>query len=340
MDKCQCARSGFCEFFKQEMTYDPPNWQWCQNATPEERAKYKIACDKKQGRRKMSGVTGRFITTSDLVDDCRKLLVPHLCKAGVTGVAGVPRSGYVATGVCATALNIPIYNISGSGLILASAASTFGGYRMEGYKVSHAKIAIIDDTVFSGNSIRKVKIAMRDTYLYACVYVKPSSVEEIDYYGCEVEEPHILDWHFFNSSHIEDTLLDFDGILSPDVPAEICNNEEKYIEYLKNVEPIYHRLPVSRKCKGIVTARLEKYRDITEEWLEKHKVKYGFLHMYPTEDVHIRDSNHIIQASIYKGDFYSRSDAIFFVESSSAEANFIRKTADKIVICPEQGKFG
>ena len=51
MKECQCPRPGFCEFFRQEMTYDPPNWQWCQNATPEEIEEYKIACDKKHDRK-------------------------------------------------------------------------------------------------------------------------------------------------------------------------------------------------------------------------------------------------------------------------------------------------
>ena len=46
LEECQCPQSGYCEYFKQEMTYDPPNWQWCQNASPEQRASYKIDCDK------------------------------------------------------------------------------------------------------------------------------------------------------------------------------------------------------------------------------------------------------------------------------------------------------
>ena len=35
--KCQCESAGFCSLFKKEMTFQPPNWQWCQNATEEER---------------------------------------------------------------------------------------------------------------------------------------------------------------------------------------------------------------------------------------------------------------------------------------------------------------
>ena len=49
--ECQCAQAGYCEFFKQEMTYDPPNWQWCQGASKSDRDQYKANCDKKHKRR-------------------------------------------------------------------------------------------------------------------------------------------------------------------------------------------------------------------------------------------------------------------------------------------------
>jgi uncharacterized HAD superfamily protein/adenine/guanine phosphoribosyltransferase-like PRPP-binding protein len=339
MKKCQCPQSGFCEFFKQEMTYDPPNWQWCQNASPAEREEYKIACDKKHARRLCSVVSGKFITASDMVDDCRNYLIPKLYDKKISGVAAVPRSGYITAGVCATSLNVPIYNIINNNLELASAASEYGGYRMRNHKISNGKIAVIDDTVFSGDSIRKIKERLGSDCLYGAVYVKPSSIKEVDVFGMELENPHILDWHFFNSGHIERCLLDLDGILCPDA-TRIFNTEKERIEYLSTAQPIYHRLPVTHYCQGIVTARLEKDRGITEEWLGKYGVKYKSLTMYPTEDAHIRDANHIAQASRYKSEFYEKSDAIFFVESSAAEANLIRKTTNKIVICPEQGKFG
>ena len=339
MKECQCPQSGFCKFFKQEMTYDPPNWQWCQNADPKEREEYKIACDKKHARRLYSGVNGKFITASDMVDDCRNYLIPKLYDKKISGVAAVPRSGYITAGVCATSLNVPIYNIINNNLELASASSECGGYRMRNHKISNGKIAVIDDTVFSGDSIRKIKERLGSDCLYGAVYVKPSSIKEVDVFGMELENPHILDWHFFNSEHIKKCLLDLDGILCPD-PDRIFNTEKERIEYLSTAQPIYHRLPVTHYCQGIVTARLEKDRGITEEWLGKYGVKYKSLTMYPTEDAHIRDANHIAQASRYKAEFYEKSDAIFFVESSPAEANFIRRATNKIVICPNLGIFG
>ena len=40
MEKCQCDSPGFCDYFQKEMAESPPNWQWCQNATKEEREKH------------------------------------------------------------------------------------------------------------------------------------------------------------------------------------------------------------------------------------------------------------------------------------------------------------
>lgn len=38
--KCQCANAGWCKIFNKEMTYDPPNWQWCQSLSVNEREEY------------------------------------------------------------------------------------------------------------------------------------------------------------------------------------------------------------------------------------------------------------------------------------------------------------
>lgn len=38
--KCQCKNAGWCDLFKKEMTFDPPNWQWCQSLSEDQRASY------------------------------------------------------------------------------------------------------------------------------------------------------------------------------------------------------------------------------------------------------------------------------------------------------------
>ena len=53
MEECQCSKHGFCDYYNQNMTYDPPNWQWCQSASEQDRIKYKQQCEKKQARKEI-----------------------------------------------------------------------------------------------------------------------------------------------------------------------------------------------------------------------------------------------------------------------------------------------
>lgn len=40
LSKCQCQHAGWCDVFKKEMTFDPPNWQWCQSLPEDQRKSY------------------------------------------------------------------------------------------------------------------------------------------------------------------------------------------------------------------------------------------------------------------------------------------------------------
>ena len=43
---CHCEQAGWCELYKKKMTSNPPNWQWCQSLTSEQRAAYYKKCKK------------------------------------------------------------------------------------------------------------------------------------------------------------------------------------------------------------------------------------------------------------------------------------------------------
>ena len=206
---------------------------------------------------------------------------------------------------------------------------------MLNYKGSNGSLLVIDDTVYAGTAMKNIGPRFLEDVYFAAVYVKPEAKEFVDFYAKELPPPHLLEWNLFNCTYIEGALLDFDGIFCPNVPHEACQDEEKYVDYIKNVKPFPHRIPKTR-CKGIVTARLEKYRDITEWWLQKHGINYDFLKMYPTEDKAKRDKDHVEEASTFKANIFSRSNAKFFIESEVAEAVRIRKKSGKFVICPEE----
>tara|TARA_A100001515_G_scaffold7206_1_gene6131 strand:- start:6840 stop:7856 length:1017 start_codon:yes stop_codon:yes gene_type:complete len=337
MERCECASAGFCNFYKQEMTYDPPNWQWCRDASPEDRAKYKISCEKKQAREareKRSFLEADYITNSQLIKDCKDLLLPKIANLNLKGVIGIPRSGMFPASMIAMWLNLPMYYLDtlGSPQPL-SAASRFGGIRMLKYKGSNGSFLVVDDTIYNGKAMKNFMPRILEDIYTCSVYVRPESEFKPDFYARELKAPHLLEWNLFNCTYIEYALLDFDGILCPNVPQEDCKDEDKYIDYISTVEPFYHRIPKT-KCVGIVTARLEKYRAITEAWLKRHGINYGFLEMYPTEKKDIRDKNHIEESSTFKAKIFKRSHAKFFIESEIAEATRIKEKSGKFVVCP------
>ena len=338
MEQCKCATAGFCEFFGQEMTYDPPNWQWCQSATPDKRLWYKEQCEKKQIRKAKESNTflaGEYITSSQLIKDCRDLLLPQVAKLNLRGVLGIPRSGLLPASMIAMWLNLPMYSLDRvNSPQLLSAATKFGGIRMLEHTENDGGLLVVDDTVYNGTAMKNFAPRIPEDTYTCSVYVRPESEFKPDFYGRELNATHLLEWNLFNCTYIEYALLDFDGILSPNVPYDKCINEESYIDYITNVEPFYHRIPKT-KCRGIVTARLEKYRDITEEWLDRHGVRYDSLIMYPTEKEEIRDKNHIQEAANFKAKHFSASSAHFFIESELPEAVIIRRESGKFVICPE-----
>ena len=338
MEKCECARSGFCEFFGQEMTYDPPNWQWCQGATPQERVWYKEQCEKKKARKereRRAFLAGEYITNSQLIEDCRNLLLPKIAKLKLRGILGIPRSGMLPASMLAMWLNLPMYHLDKlDSPQPLSAATRFGGIRMLEHRGSDGSLLVVDDTVYNGTAMKNFRPRILEDVYTCSVYVRPQSEFKPDFYARELSAPHLLEWNLFNCTYIEHALLDFDGIFSPNVPQEVCEDEDKYIEYISTVEPFYYRIPKT-KCAGIVTARLEKYRDITEKWLEKHGINYGFLKMYPTEKKDLRDKNHVEESSTFKAEIFKHADAKFFIESELAEAVRIREKSGKFVICPK-----
>ena len=52
-DKCICSEAGHCPLFNKKMELDPPNWQWCQSASAEDREKHYCDSQKSQTRSKM-----------------------------------------------------------------------------------------------------------------------------------------------------------------------------------------------------------------------------------------------------------------------------------------------
>ena len=103
---------------------------------------------------------------------------------------------------------------------------------------------------------------------------------------------------------------------------------EKYLQFIKNAKPLY--LP-NREIGYIVTSRLEEYRKETEQWLEKHGVRYKKLYMLDCTAEERR--KYMLQAK-YKAKIYGQiKDSGLFIESNAEQAMEIAQLTGKRCIC-------
>ena len=102
---------------------------------------------------------------------------------------------------------------------------------------------------------------------------------------------------------------------------------DKYLHFLRTVSPLVVPTGV---IKTLVTCRLEKYRNITEEWLASNGVRYCELIMLdmPDGETRRRWGKH----GEHKGEIYRRSDACLFIESNVCQACKIADIAMKPVL--------
>ncbi len=116
---------------------------------------------------------------------------------------------------------------------------------------------------------------------------------------------------------------DLDGVLCED--NNLIVGSEEYINYLKYVKPLKNNI-----CEkdDIITGRLETYREITENWLKEHNIKYNKLIMKPINLEGIENT------PAFKAEYYLKDQsAKLFIESDIDQANKIAKLTNKIVYC-------
>ena len=275
---------------------------------------------------------------------------------GYTGIVGIPRSGLVTASIIATNLNLPLYSVTNNSdsenaderilqaeIVKLCFSSKNGGLRMQNFNPSRQeKLLAVDDSAGSGRSAHKVKQAFNDIDVAVCFSTSKGS-RAIDHYARILEDPHIFEWNFFAGPLIEITGFDIDGVMCPNVPYEICLDEEKYVEYLTNVRTLKY-IPTCHKFKvhSIITGRLERYRSITEKWLDKNGVVYNDLIMVPNELEKQRDEDHFNFVGKRKAEYARRLQCTFFLESEIAEAKVIKRLAPTTMILTTNSgtKFG
>jgi uncharacterized HAD superfamily protein len=251
-------------------------------------------------------------------------------------VVGIPRSGLLAAGILALHLNVPLTDLQG----LVEGRTIRSGPRLRNRnngagagKARHA--LVIDDSVLGGSTMQAARQQVLEAGLdcrvtYAAVYVAPAARSDVDIYLEEIVGPRVFEWNLMHGGMIGRSCVDVDGVLCVD-PTERQNDDgPRYRAFLQHAQPLLlPTVPVG----WLVTCRLEKYRDLTEQWLQRHDVRYGALHMmdYPTKEARLAAGTH----ASFKAEIYQQTGAALFVESSLRQAVGIAGHCGRPVLCLE-----
>ncbi len=270
-----------------------------------------------------------FVTIKQLVEDTNKFastLTPEY-----DFIIALPRSGLMPGSILATRFGIPIASLTESGnlFLLAHSSKT---KPVESY--NDTKALLIDDSVHSGTSMKAALSAIRNsTYTIdiqqAAIYVKQPTSNIL--YHKAIPDPRIFEWNFMSHVFLNQACCDIDGVLCRDPTEEENDDGPKYINFCKTVKPLFRP---TKTIATLVTARLEKYRDITEDWLQKNGISYHTLVMSPhkTKEQRMFNRDH----GKRKAEIYKSNDYLLFIESSIAQAREIARLTKKPVLCTDE----
>lgn len=276
----------------------------------------------------------KYITYADMASTIRRNIwkVPY----DVDIIVGVPRSGMIAALMIAELTGRRVSDID---TFLAGHVMDNGG---RGKYISSApirKVLVVDDTVYAGSAISKARkklscLAGQYTIIYGCVFAEgKQSRELVDMYFEFNYDPkeilYLYEWnicqHYEHKAQL--IMFDLDGVISRNPPDD--RNTKDYEAYLPNAIPM---IVPRTMIGGICTYRLEKYRQVTEQWLEQHGIRYGSLKMVNAT----YDERKKINSSSYKADWYARSEwAQLFIESDPYQAPVLSRLSRKPVYCYE-----
>jgi orotate phosphoribosyltransferase len=272
------------------------------------------------------------------IDSLNRLVLKWQCRLprDFDVIVGIPRSGMLVANLLALHLNLPMTDVAG---LLNSRLITFSG-RSKAIDLRHPrKVLVVDDALSTGRQLTKLKQRLADAALpheiyYGVAYVRPGVEPMIDYFGEHLPDPQLFEWNMMHHPVLLGSCLDIDGVLCEDPAGQVDDDGERYCRFLETAAPmVIPTMPVG----WLVTARLDKYRSLTEQWLAKHGVQYRSLVMWDLPDRTSREGGQ--SHGEYKANVYRATGADLFIESSPTQAIEIAGMSGRQVFCMATGEM-
>ncbi|WP_429283003.1 phosphoribosyltransferase family protein [Paraburkholderia sp. GAS41] len=278
------------------------------------------------------------------IDDLNSSILARLSDfRDVDCVVGVPRSGFVPASILALNLNVPLVHLHDflAGDTTQTYTRRIGDKHAKLESAGHnvLKVLIVDDATSNGVTFGDIRkkfsergLDQRFDIQYMAAYCTPSGRQHVDRFLEEVPTPRVFEWNLMHHVNTQFYCVDLDGVLCDDPTVDENDDGPGYEQFCLNARPKFvPTVPVG----AIVTARLEKYRPQTEDWLKRNGVVYRRLVMcnLPTGAERRRLKAH----AAMKADVYKTLGGMLFVESDPEQARTIHLATGKPVFCFGKG---
>lgn len=255
-------------------------------------------------------------------------------------VCGVPRSGLIPAAHIALRRNIRMVALNEllaepAGVIARSPLRKTNPVMV--YRRPHANRLLIVDDSSSAKSVTfaglRQQLAQQTSLeiAYGAVY-RAGPTSQVDHFYREVPMPRMFGWNWHRHPHLRHTMCDMDGVLCEDWnrrPEQA--DDPEFLHHVHEARPLY--LPAI-PLRAVVTSRIERYREATVAWLQRHGVKYDRLIMHPAETPeHRRAMNDHAQRKAQA--YYQDTRAILFIESDARQAATIFQITKAPVLCTD-----
>ncbi|MFC3607918.1 phosphoribosyltransferase family protein [Stutzerimonas tarimensis] len=272
------------------------------------------------------------------VNDLLTLLGKHLDRIprNLDLVVGVSPGGLFLARMLAIKLNLPCTDLDTferNGHLEREAVRS---YRHEPLiRAREARKVLLVEDSGSGASMRELATRIAAGFpgkiMTLAAYAPAGHAEDLDQVLERLDQPAMFEWNLMQHPSLSRACLDIDGVLCVDPTHQQNDDGANYLQFLRNAQPLY--IP-GLQVAHLVTSRLEKYRGETEEWLDRHGVRYGQLHMLDLPSAAERRRlkvHHRFKADVYR----SFPDTQLFIESELGQALDIAHLSRKPVFCIE-----
>ncbi|MEH6387406.1 MULTISPECIES: phosphoribosyltransferase family protein [Pseudomonas] len=279
-----------------------------------------------------------YRSVSDLANLTNKYAskVPH----DVDLVVGIPRSGMLVASIISLKLNLPLtdlYSFHRNDELKKGNTRTYKHAHLA-HPWDAKKILLVDDSIASGNSMLAAAEMVKSVYQGAVItmaaFAQKENTGNVDLYFETVEQPRLFEWNILHHNLMRHACLDIDGVLYVQPAAADVHDNESCAAFVENATPLFTpSVPVAH----LITCRPEKYRAQTEQWLERHGVEYGQLHMLNSAgETGAKDD----AITAFKADIYNQDPhAILFIENDEYTAMDIMRLTSKPVFCIQSNQM-